>query len=205
MNAFTSFQTAVDDTRMLEQRKRHRRDMDRLRRGAEALILSHRGVSYVGEHDEVAEIGIELGLERHDFCTLEVRIKDRRVVVVCVPSRHWQSKATMETFHELKALSVLHGYTVLLVPQSFIQRQPRFDNAMLVSPTAGVTVSPSDRMSILGHLIEHGDASVYELASLVKHGDPISCVLHLVTTGALHLDLNTRITPHTLIGLSQDH
>lgn len=206
MNAFTPFHPNQSnaDTHLAERRKRDRREMDRLRRSTEALLLSHRGVSFVGEHDEVAEIGIELGLERHDFCALEVRIGKRRAVLVCVPSRLWNNPNDMEVFHELKALSRVHGYDVLLVPQSFIQRQPRLDNAMLVSGTAEAKVSPTDRMNVLGHLIEHGDATLYELAGLVKHSDPISSILHLVTTGALYLDLNARITPHSLVHLSSD-
>lgn len=202
MNAFTPF--ASDDTHDLERRKRYRVDMDRLRRSAEALLLSHRAINFVGEHDEVSELGIALGLERHDFCALEVHIKDRRAVLVCVPSRLWQRSDEMSVFHDLKLVSATHGYQVLLVPESFVRRQPRNDNALLIAGTANFHVSPTDRMSILGHLIEHGDASIYELAGLVKHSDPISAVLHLVTTGALYLDLNTRITPHSIVHLTPD-
>ncbi|CAN7372910.1 hypothetical protein [Devosia sp. LjRoot3] len=202
MNAFTPFTPA--DTLDLERRKRYRIDMDRLRRSAEALLLSHRSIHFVGEHDEVSELCIALGLERHDFCALEVRIKSRRAVLICVPGRLWQRSDDMSVFHDVKLVSATHGYQVILVPENFIRRQPRLDNAMLISGTAKVHVSPTDRMSILGHLIEHGDASIYDLAGLVKHGDPISAVLHLVTTGALYLDLNSRITPHSIINLTPE-
>lgn len=204
MNAFTPFSPVTLPSENIDRLKRHRRQMDQLRRAAEALMLSNRDVHHVGPHDEVAELAAELGLQPHEFCSFDVRVAGRRACLVCVPSRLWHKPEVMEVFHELKVISNLHGYHVILVPESFIRRQPRLDNAFLVAGTADAKVSPTDRMCILAHLIENDSATLYELSGLVRHGDPISCVLHLVTTGALQLDLNSRITPHSLVQLSPD-
>lgn len=207
MNAVTSFDL---DPHFIHadsaiRRKRHRRDTERMRRSAEALMLSHRGVTSIGPHDDVDELAAEMGLERHDFCSFDVRIGTRRACLICVPNRLWHKPRAMETFRELKEIAKIHGFAVVLVSQTYIQRQPRLDNSTLIAGTATFSVSPTDRMAILARLLEQGSASVYELSELVKHSDPISTVLHLVATGCLDLDLNARITPHSLVRLSPEH
>ncbi len=56
-------------------------------------------------------------------------------------------------------------------------------------------------MAVLAHLIQHGASCLSELAGLVTHKDPFGAVLHLVTTGAIALNIDQCITPYTMVDI----
>lgn len=192
--AFADVENLADPSHV-RRRRQHRRDMDRIRRNLEALVLSHPAVSGLGGNEEIEGLASDLGLEPHDLAVLDVRIKNRRASILCVPSRLWHHEGAMTLFFELKKAAVEHGHSLVLVPQSFVQRQPRLDNVMMISSTVDFDISPGDRMAVLAHLLEHGTATLAELAGAIGHRDPVSAILHLVVIGALEIDLDTRILP----------
>lgn len=174
---------------------RHQADHARLRRSAEALIRANRTVLEQGENEVVSDLALELGFERHDFVCFDVRVRTRRATLVCVPSRLWHRQGAMAVFFDLKADASLLGHQVVLVPESFIRRQPRIDTAHVLMGAVDMEVSAGDRMSILEFLLENGGGALSDVASLVRHNDPVGAVLHLVTVGALDIDLNASIAP----------
>jgi hypothetical protein len=183
-----------------EETRRRRRlevETDRLRRGIEALVRANRSVSSLGRNEEIEELARELGLEDHDVVCLDVRVRNRVASLVCVPSRLWNRPGAMAIFFELKGAAAALGQRVMLVPESFVRRQPRLDNSRMVSAAADIEVNATDRMLILEFLLEHGGGTLSDVASLVRHPDPVAAVLHLVTVGALDIDLNAPILPAT--------
>jgi hypothetical protein len=178
----------------MENRARRRfvrlQEMRRLRRNAETLIAAHPMVTGLGGNDDAEDAAISCGLDLDDFAVFDVRVGSRRATLVCVPTRNWNDPTIMKVFFRAKAAISELGHTAVLVPQAFIQRQPRLDTA-------------SDRMAILAHLIENGNGTLWELAMLVKSLDPVSAILHLTTTGALRIDLNSAITPASILTMGE--
>jgi hypothetical protein len=141
----------------------------------------------------------DLGFDGHEFVCLDVRVRNRRASLVCVPTRLWNRAGAMAMFFALKSAAMSLGHRVVIVPETFIRRQPRLENSIMVSAAAHVEVNATDRMVILEFLLEHGGGTLSEVASLIRHPDPVAAVLHLVTVGALDIDLNAPILPATEI------
>lgn len=179
----------------LTEQRRHGAETDRLRRGLEALIRSNRNVTGLGQNEEVEQLADELGLDSHELACLDVRIRNRRATIACVPSRLWNRPGAMATFYELKSAAAALGHRVILVPAGFIRRQPRLDNAFMVSDAIDIQINASDRMAILEFMIENGEGTLSDVASLVRHPDPVAAILHLVTVGVLDIDLDAPIRP----------
>jgi hypothetical protein len=171
----------------------------------EALIRANRKVLMLGRSGELEDLARELGIADHDYVCLDLRIGRQCASVVCIPSRLWVRPSAMALFFELKAAAVPLGYRVVLVPEQFVRRQPRLDNAKMVSATIDVEINPTDRMSILEYMLEHGGGTLAEVAGLVRHPDPVAAVLHLVTVGALDIDLNSPILPATEVRFAAVH
>lgn len=168
---------------------------DRLRRCLEALIRANRSVLMLGRNDEIEDLARGLGIADPDYVCFDLRVKRQRASVICVPSRLWVRPAAMSAFFELKAAGAALGHRIVLVPEQFVRRQPRLDNARMVASTLDVEIDPTDRMNILEFLLEHGGGTLSDVAGLVRHPDPVAAVLHLVTVGALDIDLNAPILP----------
>jgi hypothetical protein len=178
-------------------RRRLELEKDRLSRSLEALVRANRSLLALGRNDEIEQLSLEVGLAEFDLVCFDVRIRNRRASIVCVPSRLWNRPGAMSMFFELKAEAATLGHRVVLVPESFVRRQPRLDNARLVSAAADIQINATDRMSILEFLLENGGGTLSDVASLVRHPDPVGAILHLVTVGALDIDLNAPILPAT--------
>lgn len=150
----------------------------------------------------VEDEATRLGLSRADFAIVNIAIERRAVALVCVPNRHWRNSGMMALFRELKSTAKEYGESLVLLPEGFVMRQPRLDNAMLVAHTRGATLNASDRMSILERLMEDGSATLSELASRIRHPDPVSAVLSLVTSGLVDMDLNKAILPTSVVTMA---
>jgi hypothetical protein len=184
------------------RRTRDAEDHRRLARGVDALVLASVSVRSLGNNTAVAGLAEELGLGAHDYVCVELALEHRRATIVCVPTRLWHQPYAMATFFRLKEGATVGGHRTVLVPESFIRRQPRLDNAMMVSAAADIDIDASDRMSILAFLLENGGGTLAEVASLVGHPDPVGAVLHLVTVGALDIDLDAPILPTSQVHLA---
>lgn len=199
MPARFQFSDASDQDRRL----RRAGEMSRLRRNAAALIAAYPGI-YPMDIEEADEDAVRAyGFESDDFAVFRVRARTRTVTLICVPTRLWTDPVSMVLFIKARAAIGFLGRDAILVPQSFIQRQPRLDNAMMIHRTADLDIAPTDRMAILAHLIENASGSLSDLATLVRGPDPVSAVLHLVTAGVLQIDLDRTFLPTSTLTMAE--
>lgn len=181
---------------------RHQSDHDRLRRSAEALIRTSRCVTFLGDNETLADRAHHLGLEPYDLVCLDVRVADRLATLVCIPSRHWHRPGMMSLFFELKSECSAACQHVMLVPETFVRRQPRSETARMLLASIDIEMSATDRMNILAYMLEHGGGRLSDVAGLVRHDDPVGAVLNLVTVGALDIDLSAAIAPASEVRLA---
>lgn len=181
---------------------RDRRDRS-LRRAAEALVMVHPGVEHLPDDDGLAELGEGCGVGPDDFLAINLRMGRRTFTMVCVRRAFWGGDG-LRPFLRMKALAATYGRAIVLVPESFIRREPRSSNALMIAGAAGVGTRLSERMKILAHLIENGgSAPLADLANLVNGADPVAAVLNLIVEGGLHLDLDRSILPSSEVHLVQ--
>lgn len=175
------------------------RYIDRLRLCAEALLRSNRRLIVIGENEAVHDLALDHGLDRQDYCLFQVKLGARSVCLVCVPSSHWHYPPLMKRFLEMKAAAEFCGHQVLLVPETFIRRQPRLGNSQLLARSMDLEVTGTDRMTVMCFLLENGGGTLSEVAGLLQHDDPVGAVLHLASVGAVDIDLGAMIAPATRV------
>lgn len=174
-----------------------------LRQSVEALILVHPSVRRLTDDRAVDDLADDLMIASEDFTVLKVELGRREVYLVCVSNAAWRNRSR-HSFFALKALAAKTDRTVVLVPESFIRREPRLSNAMMIASAAGAEIGLSDRMKLLAHLIDNGgSAPLVDLAVLVRGEDPISAIMALVVEGGLYVDLEKPILPGTEVHLVQ--
>lgn len=182
-------------------RSQQEREGKSLRRAAEALVMAYPGIRRLPDDHGIEETAAELGLEPHELVVVPVAIGHRAVDLVVVPTRT-RRRGGMPLFFELKASAATIGRTVVLVPESFVRREPRLTNAFVIAEAAETAVGATDRMRMLVHLIENGgSAPLLDLAGLVNSVDPVAGVLGLVVEGGLHMDLDARLMPSSQVHL----
>lgn len=184
-----------------KSRTQHEREGKSLRRAVEALVMAFPGIRRLPDDDLVVEAAVELGFQPHDLVAVQVAIGHRELDLVIVPTRI-RRRDGMSLFFELKSAAAVAGRTVILVPESFVRREPRLTNAFVIAEAAETAVGATDRMRMLVHLIESGgSAPLLDLAGLVSSGDPVAGVLGLVVEGGLHMDLDARLMPSSQVHL----
>ena len=179
-----------------------RRKVAQLGRSLTALAVAHFRCPLRHNNGIVTRQAEELGLDERDFALVHVSVDRRSVALVAIPTRLWHDNKAMTLFHELKAGCAILGEHVVLVPEGFITRQPRLDNAMLMASARDVVMPISDRMSILEHLMETGSATLSELASGLRHPDPVNAIMGMVTSGLLDMNLDRPIMPNTVVTMA---
>lgn len=189
-----------DRRKCLSQREREGKS---LRRAVEALVMAFPGIRRLPDDDHVEEAAFELGFQPHDLVVVQVAVGHRELDLVIVPTKV-RRRDGMSMFFELKSAAAARGRTVILVPESFVRREPRLTNAFVIAEAAETTVGPTDRMRMLVHLIESGgSAPLLDLAGLVSSGDPVAGVLGLVVEGGLHMNLDNRLMPSSRVHLME--
>ncbi|QQR40053.1 hypothetical protein [Devosia rhizoryzae] len=174
-----------------------------LRRSAEALVLVHPAIRSLQGDAVIEGIADDLMIGPGDFTALKVSISGREVYLVCVCNAAWRGHGR-HAFFELKALAATMGHTVVLVPESFIRREPRLTNAMMIAGAEGAEIGLTDRMKLLAHLIDNGgSAPLLDLAVMVRGEEPVSAIMALVVEGGLYIDLDKPILPATEVHLVQ--
>jgi len=182
---------------------RRAKEMSRLRRNAAALIAAYPAISPMDVVEADEDAVRSYGFDPDDFALFRVRARARQVTLICIPTRLWTDPVSMVLFMKAKSAIGYLGRDAILVPQSFIQRQPRLDNAIMIHRAADLDIAPTDRMAILAHLIENASGSLSDLATLVRGPDPVSAVLHLVTAGVLQIDLDRTFLPTSTLTMAE--
>lgn len=165
--------------------------------------MVHPGVERLSDDPGLLELGRGCGVGAEDYVALNLRMGRRRFTMVCVRRAFW-SREGLKPFFRMKEIAAGLDRAVVLVPESFIGREPRCSNAMMIADAAGVEMLLTDRMRILGHLIDNGgSAPLGDLAGLVRGSDPVAAVLNLIVEGGLHLDLDRSLVPSSEVHLVQ--
>lgn len=174
-----------------------------LRQSAEALVLVHPSVRRLTDDRVPDDLADDLMIAAEDFTAIKVALGRREVYLVCVCNAAWRGHGR-HAFFELKAMAATMGHTVVLVPESFIRREPRLTNAMMIAGAAGAEIGLTDRMKLLAHLIDNGgSAPLLDLAVMVRGEEPVSGIMALVVEGGLYVDLDKPILPATEVHLVQ--
>lgn len=184
------------------RRTRQIRRNVKLHKQVKDLITANPSCRYIGGNHAVEQIAIRLGFEPHDLAIADVKIGRRIVTLVVVPHRIWDRSFPSAKCIDLRFQAREAGYAAVLVPQAVVEREPRLGNSQLLARTTKITLDASSRMAVLAHLIENGASCLSELAGLVSHPDPFGAVLHLVTTGAIALDMGKCITPYSMVDIA---
>jgi hypothetical protein len=180
------------------RRSRHIKRNVKLHQQVRDLITANATCRYIGGNPAVEYIATRVGFEPHDLAIADVKIGRRIICLIVVPHRIWDRSFPSAMAIDLRKQAREAGYAAILVPQAVVEREPRLGNSQLLARTANIKIDATSRMAVLAHLIENGASCLSELASLVTHPDPFGAVLHLVTTGAITIDLGKCITPYTL-------
>jgi hypothetical protein len=161
------------------------------------------GVCLDHAFEDTFTITAAIGIQDTGVVVREVSYRGKALTIICVPLGTWSSPGEMAMLLHLKTVMATLHRRVLLIPESWVRRQPRLDNALMVSGSAGSSMTVSTRMRVLTRLIEEDSASLSELAALVPGDDPVSGILHLVTLGLLEIDLDRSIMPTSLVSLAR--
>ena len=184
------------------RRTRHIKRNVRLHQQLRDLITANPSCKYIGGNSAVESIAARLGFEPHDLAITDVKIGRRIVTLICVPHRVWDRAFPSAKAIDLRFQARQAGHAAILVPQAAVEREPRLGNSQLLARTVNIKVDATSRMTVLAHLIEYGACCLSELAGLINHVDPFGAVLHLVTTGAIALNIEQCITPYSMVDIA---
>lgn len=184
------------------RRTRHIKRNVKLHNQIHDLITANPACRYIGGNVAVEAIAARLGFMPHDLAIADVRIGRRIVTLICVPHRIWDQPFPSAKCIDLRFQAREAGHAAILVPQAVIEREPRLGNSELLARTAKIRVDATSRMAVLAHLIDNGPSCLSELAGLVNHPDPFGAVLHLVTSGAIGINMGECITPYTMADIA---
>lgn len=186
--------------RASHERRVHRNH--RLKRELRDLVNAYTSARFLGSGRFVEDMAAKAGIHSHELCIVDVLLRGATVTIVCVPYGGWTRPEFMERVHALRIGAKAQGRRVVVVPQGIVDRQPRLGNASIIG-VAGkrVTVDATARMTVLAHLVENGDCSLSDLASLLDHPDPYGAILNLISQDVLRIDLRRCISPSSLVGL----
>lgn len=167
------------------------------------LAMALPGVDYIGEDDDAAVVADSIGISAADCVLLDARVGGRPVTLMCISSATWHQSDEMVWVLELKRILEGEGKKAVLVPERFVRRQPRLRNALSLAEAGSCAIRAGDRMRVLSHLIEYGDATLVELAALVSAPDPVSAIFGLIVDGCLEMNLNAPIMPNSMIRIAE--
>jgi hypothetical protein len=175
-------------------------ELRRLARNITTMITAHPRTTALGHDDIVEHIADQQGLGRA-LSIHRIVIGQRIRTLIGVPDRVQRHKASRVQLLALKHAAAAAGHPVILVPESFIQRQPRLSNLRMIEEASGVVVRAEHRIAVLMHLVETGHSTIIDCAAVVHHDTPISLLLRLVADGVIRISTNRPIGPHTRVDL----
>lgn len=184
------------------RRTRHIQRNVRLHQQLRDLITANAACRYVGGNSTVENIAARCGFEPHELAIADVRIGRRIVTLICVPHRIWDQSLPSARAIDLRFQAREAGHAAILVPQAVVEREPRLGNSQLLARTVNIKVDATARMTVLAHLIENGACCLSELAGLIEHVDPFGAILHMVTSGAIALNVEQCITPYSMVDIA---
>lgn len=174
----------------------------RLRKNAISLLQARPESVPLGDDGLVSSIAKMEGLGARDVTILRVAISGTRYTLVCVPHVVWHDEDCKPRLMAIRRRANQARRNCVLVPASFIEREPRLTNSRAINDALGVAVTMENRMAVLIHLVENGYSTLYDCANVIEHPNPFSCVLSMVAMGIIRMDLSKVMTPETRIDLA---
>lgn len=163
-------------------------------------VASAHGAVLRHHRDALAEASqSKAGFQPYDLAAWQVWTKGGSFTIIFVPLRLWYRPNWKRRAFELKAYLQGRGKRCIIAPASFVDRQPRLQNAKLIATCGRVHLTATDTMNILAAMVERNSISIIDATSLIHSSDPAAALLGLVYKGALALDPDKPIGPHTLL------
>jgi len=172
----------------------------RLKRNALSIINASPSISLLEPDKVVTGLAAGVGLDTTQLVILRVIVGFALVTLVIAPTTIWTAPADHLKLLELKNTAAFMGYRTVLVPEGFIQRQPRLDNSRLIE-NSGAHVTADQRIELMAYLIEHGPTAMIDLAKSIRHDTPVAAILNLAASGVLIVEGNRAIGPYTVVHL----
>lgn len=186
--------SSIDDDRA----QRHQR----LTRNVRVLIEAHPKTDELGQDDLVEHLAAKHGFDAFDLSIHRVSFGRFIRTLVCVPYHTAQTPGRRDALVALKRNAADFGHPVILVPEGFIQRQPRLWNSRMIQLATEIHVRAEDRVAILVHLIENGWSTLVDCAGIVRHDAPVTVVLNLVAEGVLSMRMDHPIGPNSRVWIA---
>lgn len=164
-----------------------------------AVASAHSSVARHYRDQFVESLQHKAGFEPHDLLAWQIWTAIGSFTIIFVPLRLWYRPIWKRRAMELKGFLRERGKRCIIAPASFVDRQPRLQNAKLIATCARIHMTATDRLSVLAALVECHSMSIVDAASLIHGSDPAAALLGLVYKGALALDADKPIGPHTLL------
>lgn len=178
----------------------------RLRRNAVSLISAHPSMQILCIDRFVTGLATGIGLDPDSLVILRVLVELTPVTLVVVPNPIWTSPGEHARLIELKETAAFAAHRCVLVPEGFIQRQPRLDNARLIEASGATAVTADQRISLLAYLVSNGTSPLADCAAAIRHDTPAAAVLQMAASGIVTLrDDGRHIGPDTLVALPDAH
>jgi hypothetical protein len=173
----------------------------RLRKNSVSLINAQAEMEILCVDRFVTGLATGLGLDADKLVILRVLVRTTPVTLVIVPDALWHGPADHARLLELKDTASFADHRCVLVPEGYIQRQPRLSNARLIESSLTKQVTADQRLRLLAFLIEAGPSSLAQCACEIGHPDPASAILQLSAAGIVTVDVRAHIGPGTLVDL----
>ena len=172
----------------------------RLKRNTLSLISASPSIALLEPDKLVSGLAAGVGLDARNLVVLRVIVGVIPVTLLVVPATCWNSPMDRLKLFEVKSAAAFLGHRAVLVPEGFIQRQPRLNNCRLIEKS-DVHVTADQRVGIMAYLIENGPTALIDLAKAMRHDTPVAGILHLAADGVVEIDSGRTIGPYTTVRL----
>lgn len=183
---------------------RHAAEHRKLQSKADQIAHIHPAIIRHSIDHAVTESQGKAGFSPHDLAAIQLWTRTCAFTLILVPLRLWYRPLWRRRALELKRFLGTCGKRCVVAPASYLDRQPRLQNARLVAASRQARVSATDRMIVMAKLDEAATLSLTDASMLVHAADPAAAVLSLVSQRALSLDPDQTIGPHTVLSMRAD-
>jgi len=194
--AFSAFQSRVTE------------EYRRMRANFATIVAADHRIDCMGVDPFVKQLISSHGLDQRQAFTARLLIKGEtgrchRVTAIIVAARLCHNDADRITLREITMQAAEERTRCLLVPQHSLLVPRRLGSAHLLASSRDITCTQSERLAVLEHAAEHGWSTLGDCSSVLQgHADPVGAVLGLVARGALRIDRNRRLGPHSRIDVA---
>lgn len=181
---------------------RHVSEHRKLLTKADQIALIHPSVHRHAVDYAAAESIGKAGFLPHDLACIQLwTTRCITFTLILIPLRLYYRPLWRRRAFELKAYLQATGKRCILAPASYLDRQPRLQNARLIAASRCERMSASDRITIMARIDEAVHLSLEDASSLSHAKDPTAAVLNLIAERALQIDTDKIIGPHSLLSM----